>query len=54
MATRTSVRLLTSNKSPQWTGTPIARRAVVYGGDFENTAGEIELLRYDHVEQLFH
>ena len=37
---------------PQWTGTPIARRAVVYGGDLENTAGDIWLLRYDHVEQL--
>jgi len=44
----------TLKQLPHWTGTPIARRAVVYGGDFENTAGEIELLRYDHVEQLFH
>ena len=44
----------TLKQLPQWTGTPIARRAVVYAGDFENTAGEIELLRYDHVEQLFH
>ena len=25
----------------------------VYGGDFENTAGDIWLLRYDHVEKLF-
>lgn len=38
---------------PQWTSTPVRRRAVVYGGDFENTAGDISLLRYDHVEQLF-
>ena len=38
---------------PQWTGTPIVRRAVVYGGDFENTAGDIWALRYDHVNQLF-
>lgn len=38
---------------PQWTSTPIIRRAVVYGGDFENTAGDICLLRYDHIEQLF-
>ena len=44
----------TLKQLPRWTGTPIARRAVVYAGDFENTAGEIELLRYDHVEQLFH
>lgn len=33
---------------PQWTSTPIVRRAVVYGGDFENTAGDIWVLRYDH------
>ena len=38
---------------PQWTSTPVMRRAVVYGGDFENTAGDISLLRYDHIEQLF-
>ena len=38
---------------PQWTSTPIVRRAVVYGGDFENTAGDIWALRYDHVNQLF-
>ena len=38
---------------PQWTSTPITRRAVVYCGDFENTAGDIFLLRYDHLEQLF-
>ena len=31
----------------------IPRRAVVYGGDFENTAGDIWALRYDHVNQLF-
>ena len=36
-----------------WTSTPIKRRAVVYGGDFENTAGDIWLLRYDHIEKLF-
>lgn len=38
---------------PDWTSTPIKRRAVVYGGDFENTAGDIWLLRYDHIEKLF-
>lgn len=38
---------------PQWTSTPIVRRAVVYGGDFENTAGDIWVLRYDHVNKLF-
>ena len=38
---------------PDWTSTPIKRRVVVYGGDFENTAGDIWLLRYDHIEKLF-
>ena len=43
----------TLKQLPQWTSTPIARRVVVYGGEFENTAGDIWLLRYDHVEKLF-
>lgn len=38
---------------PQWTSTPIVRRSVVYGGDFENTAGDIWALRYDHLNRLF-
>ena len=38
---------------PEWTGTPITRRAVVYSGDMENTAGDIWLLRYNHLEKLF-
>ncbi len=38
---------------PQWTSTPIVRRSVVYGGEFENTAGDIWALRYDHVNRLF-
>ncbi len=33
---------------PEWTTTPIARRVVVYAGDFENTAGEIKVLNYKH------
>lgn len=31
----------------------IKRKAVVDAGGFENDAGDIWLLRYDHVEQLF-
>jgi len=38
---------------PQWTSTPIVRRSVVYGGDFENVAGDIWVLRYNHINQLF-
>ena len=43
----------TLRKLPEWTGTPIARRAVVYTGDFENTAGDIWLLNYRHLAQLW-
>lgn len=43
----------TLRKLPEWTGTPIARRAVVYTGDFENTAGDIWLLNYKHLSQLW-
>ena len=36
-----------------WTGTPVVRRAVVYSGDFENNAGDVWLLRYNHIDKLF-
>ena len=29
-----------------WIKTPVKRKAVVYTGDLENTAGEIELINY--------
>lgn len=38
---------------PEWTSTPIKCRAVVYGGDFENTAGDIRVIRYNHIDELF-
>lgn len=31
---------------PSWLNTPVERRAVVYAGDFENTAGEINIINY--------
>ncbi|MBO4454650.1 MAG: ATP-binding protein [Paludibacteraceae bacterium] len=37
----------------EWTTTPITQRAIVYGGDFENTAGEIQLLQYSNINKLF-
>ncbi|MBQ7997186.1 MAG: ATP-binding protein [Paludibacteraceae bacterium] len=40
-------------KLPQWTSTPIARRVVVYSGDFENTAGDIWVLNYMHLSQIW-
>lgn len=43
----------TLRKFPEWTGTPIARMAVVYTGDFENTAGEVWLLNYKHLAQFW-
>lgn len=41
-------------KLPQWTTTPIARRAVVYTGEFENTAGDIWVLNYKHLSKVWH
>lgn len=40
-------------KLPQWTSTPIAKRAVVYAGDFENLAGEISIMNYRHLPHLW-
>ena len=36
----------TLKKLSGWIKTPIKRKAVVYGGDFENNAGEIEIINY--------
>ena len=38
------------NKLPGWIKTPVCRRAVVYAGDFENSAGDIEIVNYKHLE----
>ena len=37
---------ITLKKLPGWIKTPVRRRAVVYTGDFENNAGEIEIMNY--------
>ena len=37
---------ITLKKLPGWIKTPVRRRAVVYTGDFENHAGEIEIMNY--------
>ena len=42
----------TLRKLPQYTSTPIRRRAVVYNGDYENTAGEISLIHYSHLSSV--
>lgn len=38
---------------PEWITTPVAKRLIVYTGDFENTIGDIKLINYRHIhEQL--
>ena len=37
---------ITLKKLPGWIKTPVRRRAVVYTGDCENNAGEIEIMNY--------
>lgn len=34
-----------------WINIPITRRLIVYVGDFENTAGDIQLINYRHLQQ---
>ena len=36
----------TLRKLPEWIKTPVARKVVVYDGDFENNAGEVEVINY--------
>ena len=36
-------------KLPEWIKTPVSRKAVVYSGDFENNAGDIEIINYKHL-----
>ncbi len=37
---------------PDWIKTPIAKRAVVYTGDFENIEGDIKILNYNNLKKL--
>lgn len=39
----------TLKKLPGWLTTPVARKAIIYNGDFENTAGDIEIINYRHL-----
>ena len=32
-----------------WIHTPIRRKSVVYAGEFENTAGDVEVVNYRHL-----
>lgn len=40
-------------KLDQWTSSPIVRKAVVYAGEFENTAGDVWVLNYKHIDYLW-
>ena len=40
----------TLRKLPEWIKTPVARKVVVYDGDFENNAGEVEIVNYRNVK----
>jgi len=42
----------TLKRLPEWIHTPVAHRAVVYNGDFENQAGDIALVNYRRLPQL--
>lgn len=35
-----------------WIKTPVTDKAVIYAGDFENIAGNVKILRYDHLNML--
>lgn len=37
---------------PTWINTPVRQRAIVYAGDFENTAGDIQLINYRRLPDL--
>jgi predicted AAA+ superfamily ATPase len=36
-----------------WVNVPVLSKSIVYAGSFENTAGEIKLLNYRHLEEAF-
>ena len=40
----------TLKKLSGWIKTPLRRKVVVYAGDFENTAGDVKVINYKHLE----
>jgi predicted AAA+ superfamily ATPase len=40
----------TLRKLSGWIKTPLRRKGVVYAGDFENTAGDVKVINYKHLE----
>ena len=41
----------TISKLSEWIKAPVVNKMIVYTGDFENTAGEIKLLNYTHLQE---
>ena len=39
------------SKLSEWIKTPVSKRLIVYSGDFENTAGDINLINYRHLQE---
>ncbi len=42
----------TVSKIDSWINAPVAQKAVVYAGDFENTSHDVKILRYDHLSSI--
>ena len=40
----------TLKKLPGWLMTPVVKKGIIYNGDFENTAGDIEIRNYRHLD----
>ena len=40
----------TLKKLPDWITTPIVKKCIIYNGDFENSAGDIEVINYRHLK----
>ena len=39
------------SKLSEWIKTPVSKKLIVYSGDFENTAGDINLINYRHLQE---
>ena len=39
----------TLKKISGWLTTPVVKKSIIYNGDFENTAGDIEIINYRHL-----
>lgn len=42
----------TISKLPDWINTPVKNKIVIYTGEFENTAGDIKIINYRHLQKF--